>query len=51
MTKRRWLASAIEASKTADLTLPWARSTKKRPAALKHLQIHTAPRVKAIAAR
>lgn len=51
MTKRRWLAAAIEASKTADLILPWTRSTKTRPAAFKHIQMHLAPRPKAIAAQ
>lgn len=52
MTKqRRWLASAIEASKTKDLTLPWQRGSKARPAAFKHIQLHVAPKHTAIAAR
>ena len=51
MTKRRWLMAAIETSKTVDVTLPWARTVKMRPAAFKHIQIHVAPRPKAAAAR
>ena len=51
MTKRRWLVATIEASKTANLSLPWTRSSKTRPAAFKHIQMHVAPRPKAIAAR
>lgn len=52
MTKpRRWLAAAIESSKTTDLALPWQRAGKTRPAAFKHIQMHVAPKPKAIAAR
>ena len=51
MTKRRWLIATIEASKATDLILPIARSKKTRPAAFKHIQMHVAPRPKAIAAR
>ena len=51
MTKRRWLVATIEASKATDLILPIARSKKTRPAAFKHIQMHVAPRPKAIAAR
>ncbi len=49
--QRRWLISTIEASKTIDLVLPWQRGAKVRPAALRHIQLHVAPRPKAIAAR
>ena len=49
--QRRWLTSALAAAKTTDLTLPWQRGTKTRPAAFKHIQMHVAPRPKAIAAR
>lgn len=48
---RRWLIAAIEASKTTDITLPWQRGAKTRPAAVRHIQMHVAPRPKAIAAR
>jgi hypothetical protein len=49
--QRRWLASAIEASKTKDLILPWQRGSKARPAAFKHIQLQVAPRPAAVAAR
>ena len=51
MTKRRWLAAMIEASKTNRAALPWQRGTKIRPAAVKHIQMHVAPRPNAAAAR
>lgn len=52
MTKqRRWLASAIEASKTKDLALPWQHGSKARPAAFRHIQMQVAPKPTAIAAR
>jgi hypothetical protein len=51
MTKHRWLTAAIVASKTDHPALPWQRGTKTRPAAFKHIQMHVAPRPKAIAAR
>lgn len=51
MTKRRWLIAAIEASKTASTALPWQRGSKSRPAAVRHIQVHVAPRSKAVAAR
>ena len=51
MTKnRRWLTTAIETAKTTHLALPWQRSTKTRPAAFRHIQLHVAPKPKAIAA-
>ncbi len=49
--QRRWLTAAIETSKTTDLTMPWQRGAKVRPAAFKHIQILVAPRPKAVAAR
>lgn len=51
MTKRRWLTAATVASKTDHPVLPWQRGAKTRPAAFKHIQMHVAPRPKAIAAR
>lgn len=52
MTKqRRWLLSAIEASKTEDVCLPWQRGPKTRPLAFKHIQMQVAPKPKAAAAR
>ena len=51
MTKHRWLTAAIETSKKNHLALPWQRGAKARPAAFKHIQMHVAPRPKAIAAR
>ena len=49
--KHRWLTAAIEASKTAQPALPWQRGARTRPAAFRHIQMHVAPRPKAIAAR
>jgi len=51
MTKRRWLTAATVASKTDLPVLPWQRGAKTRPAAFRHIQMHVAPRPKAIAAR
>lgn len=34
-TERRWLKSAIAASLEPQVALPWARSTRRRPAAMK----------------
>jgi hypothetical protein len=51
MTKRRWLIAAIETSKIEQPALPWQRGAKTKPAAFKHIQMHVAPRPKAIAAR
>lgn len=52
MTKqRRWLMSAIEASKTEGVCMPWQRATKTRPLAFKHIQMQVAPKTKALAAR
>jgi hypothetical protein len=51
LKQRRWLIAAIEASKTTNMTLPWQRGEKMRPASLRHIQLHVAPRPKAIAAR
>jgi len=45
---RRWMKSIIAASTEAQVALPWARSTRRRPAALKD-QAKPAPR--AMAAR
>ena len=33
--ERRWIKSIIAASTEAQVALPWARSTRRRPAALK----------------
>ena len=35
MIKRRWMKSALAASTEAQVALPWARSTRRRPASLK----------------
>jgi hypothetical protein len=36
MTKqRRWMKSAITASTEAQVALPWARATRRRPEAMK----------------
>lgn len=51
MTKRRWLIAALQASQSPLPALPWQRGAKLRPAAFKHIQVHVAPRAKAIAAR
>ena len=51
MTKRRWLTAATVASKTDLPVFPWQRGAKTRPAAFRHIQMHVAPRPKAIAAR
>lgn len=48
---RRWIISAIRTSKAADVTMPWQRSVKVRPAAVRHIQMQVAPRPKAAAAR
>lgn len=32
---RRWMKSVIAASTEVQVTLPWARGTRQRPAALK----------------
>ena len=34
-TERRWLKSAIAASLEPQVALPWQRSTRRRPAAMK----------------
>lgn len=48
---RRWLTAVIDASKTADLILPWQRGSKMRPSAFKHIQLQVPPKPKAAAAR
>lgn len=35
---RRWMKSVIAASNEAQVTLPWARGTRQRPAALKEAE-------------
>ncbi len=45
---RRWMKSIIAASNEVQVTLPWARGTRRRPAALK-AAAKSAPR--AMAAR
>ena len=49
--KHYWLCAAIEASSRKHPPLPWQRGAKTRPAAFRHIQMHVAPRPKAIAAR
>lgn len=48
---RRWILSAIETSKTVNVTMPWQQETKLRPVAFRHLQMQVPPKYKAIAAR
>ncbi len=45
---RRWLKSAIAAAAEPQIALPWARSARRRPEAMK---IVAAPKARAIAAR
>lgn len=45
---RRWMKSIIAASTEVQVALPWARSTRRRPAAVKEA-VKVAPR--AMAAR
>jgi hypothetical protein len=46
--ERRWIKSAIEAALETKVALPWARSTRRRPAAVKPA---LAPKPQALAAR
>ena len=46
--ERRWLKSAIAASTDVQVTMPWARQARRRPAVVKTSQ---APKSMAIAAR
>lgn len=45
---RRWLKSAIAAAADPLPTMPWARSERRRPEAMKSAQV---PKPRAIAAR
>jgi len=45
--ERRWMKSALAASTESQVTMPWARSTRRRPEALKT----AAPKPRAMAAR
>lgn len=45
-TERRWMKSVLEASTKPMPALPWARSTRRRPEAMK-----SAPVSRAIAAK
>ena len=45
---RRWLKSAIVAAAEPQIAMPWARSARRRPEAMKTL---AAPKPHAIAAR
>ena len=45
--ERRWLKSAIAASIEIQVTMPWARQVRRRPAAVKSAP---APKASAIAA-
>lgn len=50
MTKQpRWLKSAIAASADSTIALPWARSTRRRPQAMKLALLPA--RIQATAAR
>lgn len=42
--ERRWLKSALIASTQEQITLPWARGTRKRPEAMKAEPVRTKPR-------
>ncbi|WP_430464584.1 hypothetical protein [Tabrizicola sp.] len=45
MTKdRRWMKSVIAASTEVQVTLPWARGTRRRPQAMKPVTKPAAPR-------
>lgn len=48
-TQRRWIKSVIAASTEAQVTLPWARGTRRRPEAMKAAAPAAKPR--ALAAR
>ena len=46
---RRWLKSAIAAAADSTVTMPWSRSARRRPDAMKSAAVPPKPR--AIAAR
>ena len=50
--ERRWMKSVLAASTEVQVTLPWARSTRHRPEAMKPAAIPAAQaRPRAMAAR
>jgi hypothetical protein len=43
---RRWLKSAIAASAETQVVMPWARGQRRRPEAMKSVQVNAAPAAK-----
>ena len=43
-TQRRWMKSVLTASTEVQVTLPWARGTRRRPEAVKATAPATKPR-------
>lgn len=42
-TERRWLKSAIAASAEPQIAMPWDRSSRRRPAAMKAESLNAQP--------
>ena len=47
--ERRWLKSAINASVTEEVSMPWQRDNRTRPEAVKAVQVQQMPARKTVA--